>query len=98
MGLLASTFNVKSVVFFMRGSHFLVSMGLEGDLGMGLLALTFDVESVVFLRRGSQFLAFYVACGRFWDVFVGVNFRYRKCCILYAGLTLFSFAFHGAGG
>ena len=34
----------------------LISMGLEGGLGIGLLASTFDVESVVFLRLGSHFL------------------------------------------
>ena len=49
IGLLASTFDVESVVFPRRGS---LSMGLEGGLGMGLLASTFDVESVVFLMRG----------------------------------------------
>ena len=63
MGLLASTFDVESVVLGMGllvstfdslgGAHtFLFSMGLEGGFGMGLLALTFDVESVVFLKRG----------------------------------------------
>ena len=53
MGLLASTFDVESVVFLKRGSHFLAFhgalYGLGGWLGMGLLASSFDVESVVFL-------------------------------------------------
>ena len=70
---------------------FWLSMGLEGDFGMGLLASTFDVESVVFFKRGLHFLVFYGSGGRLWDGLVGVNFRWRKCGIPYAGLTLSSF-------
>ena len=89
---------MSNVWYSLCGAYTLwLSMGLEGGLGIVLLVSTFHVESVVFLRRGSHFLAFYGAGGRLWDVLVGVNFRCRKCGILYAGLTLF-LAFHGAGG
>ena len=64
MDLLASTFDVESVVFLRRGSHFMAFYG--GSIwawGMDLLVSTFDVESVlffmhsvVFFRRGSHFL------------------------------------------
>ena len=47
MDLLASTFDVESVVFPKRGSHFLAFYGVYMGLGMDLLASTFDVESVV---------------------------------------------------
>ena len=72
MDLLASTFDVESVVFPKRGSHFLVFYGCFMGFGMDLLVSTFDVESVVFLKRGSYFLAFYGAGGRLWDGLVGV--------------------------
>ena len=51
MGLLASTFDVESVVFPMRGSHFLAFYGAGYlILDVGYLIL----ESVVFPRRGSR--------------------------------------------
>ena len=81
MGLLASTFDVESVVFSMRGLHFLAFYGAGGRLGMDLLASTFDVESVVFPKRGSYFLVFYGGLYGFGDGLVGVNFRCRKCGI-----------------
>ena len=74
MGLLASTFDVESVVFSMRGLYFLAFYGAGGRFGMDLLASTFDVESVVFPKRGLHFLVFYGAGGRLWDCFVSVNF------------------------
>ena len=81
IGLLASTFDVESVVFPMRGSHFLAFYGAGGRPWDGLVGSTFDVESVVFLMRGSHFLAFYGAGGRPCDGLVGVRIRSLKCGI-----------------
>ena len=41
MDLLASTFDVESVVFFKRGLHFLVFYGLLYGLGDGLVGVNF---------------------------------------------------------
>ena len=41
MGLLASTFDVESVVFLMRGLHFLVFYGPLYGLGDGLVGVNF---------------------------------------------------------
>ena len=43
MDLLASTFDVESVVFLKRGSHFLAFYIALYGLGDGLVASTFDV-------------------------------------------------------
>ena len=39
MGLLASTFDVESVVFLMRGSHFLALYGAGGRLWDGFVGV-----------------------------------------------------------
>ena len=43
MDLLASTFDVESVVFFKRGSHFRRLWGLAGGVGIGLLPSELEV-------------------------------------------------------
>ena len=75
MDLLASTFDVESVVFLKRGLHFLAFYGAGGRVCENLLVSTFDVESLVFLKRGLHFLVFYGLLYRFGDGLVDVIFR-----------------------